>query len=312
MSTTPKSDADWTLESLRVYQDLPEWTAQTLPKAFQKQHNTKEGSWARLRVLEGSLRFVSLDESGEVLGTTLVDPAAGPQLVLPGAWHRVEAESADLRCQLSFLCTPDRYMEKKYQLNAPHSEVRKALPQLQAAPGKTVLDLGSGQGRNSLFLAQAGFEVTAVDHSEASIAKLQGIAKAEALPVDAKTYNINEAQLASQLSKLADRSGGQVDHIISTVVFQFLDAERVPAILADMQAVTRPGGLHLIVAPVQSQALPCSLNFPFLFAEGQLREVYKDWELLHFEEEPGEFHRRDAEGNRYKAMFAVILARKPA
>ena len=41
-------------------------------------------------------------------------------------------------------------------------------------PGKA-LDLGCGQGRNSLFLAQNGFDVTAVDQNELSLEILQSI-----------------------------------------------------------------------------------------------------------------------------------------
>lgn len=293
------------MNHLTVYKDMPEWSADTLPKGFRRKHNTKEGTWARLTVRAGALRFTHLDEDGEETSSMIVDAAAGPQLVAPGAWHKVEPLDEDLRCQLSFLCEPDRYLEKKHGLTAPHSALRTWLPEFVATGARTALDLGSGRGRNSFFLAEQGFEVTAVDRSERAIETLRQIQEVEGFALSATVYDIHRASLAEVLP------GGAVDHIISTVVFQFLEAARVPVILDDMQAVTRPGGLHLMVAPVTSAELPCPIAFPFVFKRGELRDHYQGWEILSYDETPGEFHKRDERGERYKAEFATLVARKP-
>lgn len=294
------------MRDLRIYKALPEWTSATLPAGFQRKHNTREGTWAQLTVRAGALRFTHLDAEGEETSSQVIDAAAGPQLVEPEAFHKVEPVDEALRCQLSFLCEPERYLEKKYGLTAPHSEVRALLPELERAQGRTVLDLGSGRGRNSFFLAERGFTVTAVDRSEASIATLLEIQSAEELPVSAHVYDIHEARLAELLD------GGMVDHVVSTVVFQFLDAARQPAILRDLQAVTRGGGLNLIVTPVTSEERPCPIPFAGVLARGELREHYRDWEIQRYEETVGEFHRRDEQGNRYEAEFATLVARKPS
>ncbi len=292
------------MNNLKVYKSMPEWSAQTLPKGFQEKHNTKEGTWARLTVHAGALRFTFFTEAGEVLSSRVIDAGSGPQLVEPGAWHKVEPVDDALRCQLSFLCEPARYLEKKYQLAAPHAEVRALLPALEGSGGRTVLDLGSGRGRNSFFLAEHGFEVTAVDRSPPSLAKLTEIQEAEGVQFSSRLYDINEASLAQFLPN------GAVDHIISTVVLQFLDAPRVPAVIEDMQAVTRPGGLHLIIAPISSEEAPCPIEFPAVFAPGELREYYRAWAMLRYEETVGEFHKRDERGERYKSRFSTLIARK--
>jgi SAM-dependent methyltransferase len=49
-------------------------------------------------------------------------------------------------------------------------------------PGRAC-DLGAGEGRNALWLASRGWDVTAVDFSGAAIAKGRPIAEARALPV---------------------------------------------------------------------------------------------------------------------------------
>ena len=47
----------------------------------------------------------------------------------------------------------------------------------------SVLDLACGDGRNALFLAESGFEVTAVDFSEAALNRLKRFAEKERLTV---------------------------------------------------------------------------------------------------------------------------------
>lgn len=290
---------------LRVYKSLPEWTAQTLPRGFQRQHNTREGTWARLTVHAGTLRFTHLNENGEETASHVIDAAMGPQLVAPRAWHKVEPLDDALRCRLEFLCEPDRYLEKKHGLTAPHSEVRALSPMLADATGRTALDLGSGRGRNSFFLAERGLNVTAVDRSDTAITTLRQIQAAEGFELVSRLYDINRAALAEVLPS------GSVDHIISTVVFQFLEAARIPAILHDMQAVTRSGGLHLIVTPITSEELPCPIAFPFLPGKGELEKHYHGWDIVTYREHIGEFHKRDEHGDRYKAEFATLIARKP-
>ncbi|PIE20451.1 MAG: tellurite resistance methyltransferase TehB [Proteobacteria bacterium] len=293
------------MKNLRVYKRMPEWSAATLPAGFRRKHNTKEGTWAQLTVNTGALRLSHLDADGAELSSHVVDAAAGPQLVAPGAWHKVEPLDDALRCQLAFLCEPGRYLEKKYGLTAPHSDVRALLPTLEAAPGRSVLDLGSGRGRNSFLLAEHGFTVTAVDRSDKAIATLRQIQADEGYSLCSSLYDINQASLASVIER------GAVDHIICTVVFQFLQADRLHAVIDDMQAVTRPAGLHLIVAPLTSAEVPCPIAFPGLLKPGELRDRYRGWELLRYDEALGEFHRRDENGERYRAEFVTLIARKP-
>ncbi len=54
----------------------------------------------------------------------------------------------------------ENYFTEKYGLTRTHSEVLLCADIVK--PGKT-LDLGSGNGRNSLYLAANGYDVTAWD-----------------------------------------------------------------------------------------------------------------------------------------------------
>jgi 2-polyprenyl-3-methyl-5-hydroxy-6-metoxy-1,4-benzoquinol methylase len=50
---------------------------------------------------------------------------------------------------------------------------------------KPVLDVGAGQGRNTIYLAQQGFTVDAIDPSKVGIDELASIADGEDLPINA-------------------------------------------------------------------------------------------------------------------------------
>ncbi|WP_039055972.1 tellurite resistance methyltransferase TehB [Enterobacter sp. Bisph1] len=193
----------------------------------------------------------------------------------------------------------DNYFTEKYSMTPTHSEVLNAMNYIQ--PGKA-LDLGCGNGRNSLFLANRGFDVTAWDKNPNSLSNLQNIRAAEGL----ENLHIDAVDLNTL------HFDGEYDFILSTVVMMFLEAQTIPGLIANMQRCTKPGGYNLIVAAMDTADYPCNVGFPFAFKEGELRDYYTGWELLKYNEELGELHRTDANGNRIKLRFATMLARKAA
>ena len=283
-------------EKLIDYKRMPLWTKDTMPEAVQRKHNTKVGTWGKITVLKGKLKFVELTEDGEEVASHIFEAGADNPMAQPQAWHRVEALTDDVEWFLEFYCEPKDYFPKKYNSNPVHSEVLEAMESL--SPGKA-LDLGCGQGRNALFLAQHGFEVTAVDQNELALEILQSIVEQEDLEMTVGLYDINSANLKQSY-----------DLIVSTVVLMFLQADRIPAIIRNMQDQTNPGGYNLIVCAMDTEDYPCQVPFSFTFKEGELADYYKDWELVKYNENPGHLHRRDENGNRIALRFATMLAKK--
>lgn len=283
-------------EKLIAYKRMPLWTKDTMPEAVQRKHNTKVGTWGKITVLKGKLKFVELTEDGDEVASHVFEAGADNPMSQPQAWHRVEALTDDVEWFLEFYCEPKDYFPKKYNSNPVHSEVLEAMQFL--SPGKA-LDLGCGQGRNALFLAQQGFDVTAVDQNELALEILQSIVEQEDLEMTVGLYDINSATLTQTY-----------DLIVSTVVLMFLQADRIPAIIQNMQEQTNPGGYNLIVCAMDTEDYPCQVPFSFTFKEGELADYYKDWELIKYNENPGHLHRRDEEGNRIALRFATMLAKK--
>ena len=176
-------------------------------------------------------------------------------------------------------------------MTATHSEVKSAIKTVK--PCK-VLDLGCGQGRNSLFLSLSGYDVTAWDHNPASIEFLTQTADKESLPIQTALYDINTANIQENY-----------DFILSTVVFMFLDRHAVPNIIKNMQEHTNPNGYNLIVAAMSTEDVPCPMPFSFTFKENELKNYYQGWELLKYNEEMGELHKTDEHDNRIKMKFVT-------
>ncbi|KAE9535094.1 tellurite resistance methyltransferase TehB [Ursidibacter arcticus] len=285
------------MQELICYKQMPVWTKESLPQMFQEKHNTKVGTWAKLTILKGAIKYYELTEEGSIVSEEVFDVNHQRPFVEPQVWHKVEALTDDLECQLAFYCKPEDYFAKKYNLTTTHSEVLNTINYIQQ--GKA-LDLGCGRGRNALYLNLLGFDVTAVDHNQESIEFLNYmIEKERATQIQTSVYDINQANIQ-----------GEYDLIISTVVMMFLNRERIPAIIENMQRNTKIGGYNLIVCAMDTEKHPCTMPFSFTFKEGELKNYYQGWELVKYNEDLGHLHKTDANGNRIQLQFATMLAKK--
>lgn len=108
-------------------------------------------------------------------------------------------------------------------------------------PGKRVLDVAAGDGRNALWLASRGFTVSAIDISAAALAMLTRSASSRGLKIGVRVADLDEPAALTGL--------GPFDGIV--VVRYRPSASQWAGLIAAL----RPGGLMLLCsfAPLQHE-----------------------------------------------------------
>ena len=61
---------------------------------------------------------------------------------------------------------------------------------------------------------------------------------------------------------------------------------------------------------MSTEDAPCPVNFPKTFASGELKDYYAGWTLHKYNEDFGQLHKTDENGNRIKMRFVTMLAQK--
>ena len=123
----------------------------------------------------------------------------------------------------------DRFQSDAYVYGtAPNQFVRAHAEKWSA--GATVLELGAGEGRNAIFLAEHGLAVTALDYAREGLHKLQQLAdergvSVETIQADVTVWSPNRTW----------------DGVVST--FLHLPPEARPQLYRTMQAALTPGGV---------------------------------------------------------------------
>ncbi len=85
----------------KVYRTIGPFDGTSLPKGLLREHRLKAGSWARLRVLSGEIRFVwdDADREGEAV---FVGPGA-TVIIPPAIGHHLELTATDVLLEIEFL-----------------------------------------------------------------------------------------------------------------------------------------------------------------------------------------------------------------
>jgi tellurite methyltransferase len=178
-------------------------------------------------------------------------------------------------------------------------EIRQLLPKLP--PQSVVLDLGCGDGRNTLFLLEQGMAVTAIDVSQNAIAKLES--RASGCGNRLKTDVMDVRDFVSK---------HLFDLIIAHGVLHLLPRQDWTQLIVRMKEMTKPAGFN--VAAVFTDLLPPPEDLkpfmPGLFRERELLDYYEDWHVELFSSYVKEDEH--AGGLRHRHPINKIVARKLA
>jgi len=182
---------------------------------------------------------------------------------------------------------------------APNAFLASQAPRLK--PGMTALCVADGEGRNSVWLARQGLEVSAFDFSPVAIEKARAFARQSGVEVAYRIGDVNEW----------DWDERQYD-VVAGIFFQFVGPAERSRVFAGMARALKPGGL-LILEGYGPKQLEYATGGPRklenLYTEALLRESFKDLEILHLAAYDAEVD----EGAGHKGMSALVdlVARKP-
>ncbi|MBU2589620.1 MAG: methyltransferase domain-containing protein [Nanoarchaeota archaeon] len=158
-----------------------------------------------------------------------------------------------------------------------------------------VLELGAGEGNESLFLAEKGFEVTCLDINEKNIKKIQDKAEKENLKIKTIIKDLREFKIEESF-----------DLIFSIATLHILeDKEIVLDLIKQMKEHTKTNGLNLLIVFRDSDPT-CEDPEDGYFGDEELKEIYKDWKIENYEIYD-EYDDDDEQTNK----LAYIIARKP-
>ena len=143
----------------------------------------------------------------------------------------------------------EQYKREKCLWGLNPSPIVKSL--LNYKKSGNVLDIGAGEGKNSIFLAKNGFDVTAIDISKEAVRKLKEFALKEGVKINILTEDIINFEFKEKY-----------DMIISTATLHFLRKEDIDKVINSIKENTKEGGLNVITVFTTENP---NKNFTYLF-----------------------------------------------
>jgi len=187
--------------------------------------------------------------------------------------------------------------EDSYWGNLPSSMARIFF-QKHLTGSPKLLDIGCGEGRDSIFFAQSGCQVTGFDVSEVGVKKSMALAGKLNLAIRFFQADINQYRLDEFY-----------DVVFSSGALHYIPENLREEVIANYKYFTNAGGLHAHTVPVYKSFLPRDPSADPMeqdWRSGEILMLYHNWEVEFFLEEI-----QDDVKSGYKFPINRIIVRKP-
>jgi 2-polyprenyl-3-methyl-5-hydroxy-6-metoxy-1,4-benzoquinol methylase len=220
-----------------------------------------------------------------------------------GTGHRVSQDHrANRAAQASRIKYDTAYTAKKDFVARPNAFLKQCLARIagdrrsrsSSRRRLRALDIGLGQGRNAILLAQRGYDTTGIDRSEVGIRDARRLAAARGLRINAVVAD----------TETYDYGRNRWDLIVLLYYPQ-------PTILIDrLKAAVRPGG-YIIAERFSRPKGNNPLDKREAKAPSPMLSCFADWHVLHYasDEFESDWHWN---GEAPRGPIVRVLARKPA
>ena len=179
-----------------------------------------------------------------------------------------------------------RYAGGEYAGAEPH---RLLVAWTGNLPAGKALDLACGAGRHAIFLADRGFQVTAVDNSRVGIEIAKQRAAEKKLKIDFRVADLETGELAIEENRY--------DLICD---FYYLQRDLFGA----MKKGVRAGGIVISTIHIYGTGEETGR---FGLPEGELQTFFEDFEILHYHETS----QIETDAAKHRRRTAEIVAKKP-
>ncbi|MFW5927830.1 MAG: class I SAM-dependent methyltransferase [Thermoplasmatota archaeon] len=166
--------------------------------------------------------------------------------------------------------------EKYYWGKEPSSSCFKVLELKPPVEKLKLLVVGCGEGKNAVFFARNGYDVTAFDLSEEGIKKTKRFAADVGIELEAFTADLNEF-----------RCKENYDIIFSNGTLHYIPVNLRVEILDDYRDHTNPGGINVHSVFVDKPFIrpaPDIEETACKWISGELMTYYHDWKIEWFVE----------------------------
>jgi len=193
-----------------------------------------------------------------------------------------------------------RYARDDYHFGEePNAFLRSSAHYLLA--GQSALCVADGEGRNSVFLAEQGLDVTAFDFAPNAVRKAKRLAASREVNVDHRLGDI-----------YAWNWPAQTYGAVVAVFIQFLPPADRERVFAGMKMAVEPGGL-LLLEGYRPEQVDFGTGGPprreHMYTREWLEIQFVDWEILELKAYDGVI--REGAGHSGKSALIDLVARKP-
>ncbi|WKA54528.1 class I SAM-dependent methyltransferase [Planococcus shixiaomingii] len=191
----------------------------------------------------------------------------------------------------------DRFKSEKYVYG---TEPNVFLKEIQPILSGNVLSIAEGEGRNAVFLAEQGLNVTAWDYAEAGLDKVGKLAAKQGVHVDTELVDLAEANWQQN----------QWDGIVC--IFGHFPEEVRKKTVKGVKEAVKPGG-YFIAEVYSHYQIPYQSGGPkevnFLYRPEDFLLEFSDWRIVHFF--MGEVTRHEGDFHNGLSHVIQFVGQKP-
>ncbi|MFB5282941.1 SAM-dependent methyltransferase [Peribacillus sp. Hz7] len=172
--------------------------------------------------------------------------------------------------------------------------------QLKLNLSGNALAIAEGEGRNAVFLAEQGLNVTAWDYAQSGLLKTAKLATSRGVVVETELVDLQTAQWIDN----------RWDELVC--IFGHFPKELRQKTLQGVKAVVKPGG-YFITEVYSIHQIPYKSGGPreqeLLYAPEEFLETFGDWRIVHFF--MGEVIRHEGELHNGLSHVIQFVGQKP-